>query len=79
MIHAWTHPPLDRSDRRLCIDDLAPGQDLSSKFKPRSEGVKERTLATPITALPAGKLKVSIKDRQGNISEVERTFSVSAP
>jgi hypothetical protein len=35
------------------------------------------TLAKPLTALLKGKLTVSVKDRQGNISRVERRFSVN--
>jgi hypothetical protein len=41
-----------------------------------SDGVWELALATPLTNLPKGKLTVSVKDRQGNTSRIERTFSV---
>jgi hypothetical protein len=60
------------------IDGVAPGQDLAGKFKPKSPGVWELTLNQPITALPRGKLIVAVKDRQGNLNRVERTFSVVA-
>jgi len=33
-------------------------------------------LANPIVDLPRGGLTVSIRDRQGNVTRVERTFSV---
>jgi len=63
----------------FAIDGIAAGEDLSAKFKPKSQGVRELILASPITTMPRGKIKVSIKDRQGNINVVERTFSVAAP
>jgi hypothetical protein len=55
------------------------GQDLGAKFKPASPGVWELKLDKPIAALPRGKLTVSVKDRQGNVSVIERTFSVAGP
>ena len=45
-------------------------------FDQKGDGVWERKLARPITDLPRSKLTVSIKDRQGNVSRVERIFSV---
>ena len=60
----------------FAVDGVAPGHDLAGKFKPGSQGVKELTLATPITEVPKGKLTVSVKDRQGNVARVERTISV---
>jgi hypothetical protein len=33
-------------------------------------------LKTPIAELPKGKIMLAVKDRQGNLSRVERTFSV---
>jgi hypothetical protein len=58
------------------VDGIAAGQNLAAKLKPKSEGVWELALATPLSALPKGKLTVSVKDRQGNTSRIERTFSV---
>jgi hypothetical protein len=40
--------------------------------------VWELKLGKPITDLAKGKLTVSVKDRQGNVSRIERTFSVGA-
>ena len=37
-----------------------------------------RTLARRLTELPKGKLTVSVRDRQGNITRIERTLSVGA-
>jgi hypothetical protein len=58
------------------IGGVEKGTNLASKFKATSPGVWELKLAEPITDLPKGTLTVSVKDRQGNISRVERTFSV---
>jgi hypothetical protein len=33
-------------------------------------------LHKPIAALPKGRLRVSVKDRQGNRTQIERTLSV---
>src|SRR5207244_12175709 len=57
------------------LDGLAAGKNLASKFKVKSPGVWEWTLARPFTDLPRGKLTVSVKDRQGNLTRIERTFA----
>ena len=58
------------------LDGVAAGQNLASKFKAKSPGVWEWALARPLTELPKGKLTVSVKDRQGNVTRIERTFAV---
>ncbi len=58
------------------VDGVEPGQNLASRFKPKSQGVWEMQLAKPMATLARGKVTVSIKDRQGNLSKIERTFSV---
>jgi hypothetical protein len=58
------------------LDGVPAGQNLASKFKPKTDGVWEWALAQSLTELRGGKLTVSVKDRQGNISRIERTFSV---
>jgi hypothetical protein len=62
----------------FAIDGLKPGDDLAAKFKPIGQGIWELKLARPVTKLTAGKLTVSVKDRRGNLSQIERTFSVGA-
>ncbi len=52
------------------------GQNLASKFRPVSQGVWELVLEQPIPKLESGRLTVSVKDRQGNQSRLERSFSV---
>ena len=41
-----------------------------------SQGVWELKLAKPIQALQSGQLMVQVKDRQGNMNRIDRTFSV---
>jgi hypothetical protein len=62
----------------FALDGVPAGQDLAAKFRPKSQGVWELKLTKPVTALPKGKLTVLVKDRQGNTSRIERTFSVGA-
>jgi hypothetical protein len=59
------------------IDGIAAGENLASRFKPASQGVWVWELAKPVANLKDGKLAVSIADRQGNITRIERSFSVS--
>jgi hypothetical protein len=58
------------------VDGTPAGTNLASKFKLKTQGVWELPLAKPITDLAKGKLTVSVKDRQGNVARIERTFSV---
>ncbi len=60
------------------LDGVPAGTNLASKFKVLPEGRWELPLSEPITKLSKGKLTVSVKDRQGNITRIERTFSVAA-
>jgi hypothetical protein len=61
----------------FAIDGAAAGTDLAAKFKQKTQGIWELKLAKPITDVRRGKLTVSVKDRQGNLNKIERTFSVS--
>jgi hypothetical protein len=58
------------------VEGAPAGTNLASKFREKTQGVWELKLAKPITELAKGKLTVSVKDRQGNVSRIERTFSV---
>jgi hypothetical protein len=60
------------------LDGVPAGQNLAAKFKAKTDGVWEWALAQALTELPKGKLTVSVKDLQGNVSRIERTFSVSS-
>ncbi len=71
---------LDMDTFRVTADfalaDTSAGENLAAKFKPTSPGVWELKLDKPITALPKGKMTVSVRDKQGNVTVIERTFSV---
>jgi hypothetical protein len=58
------------------VNGIPAGQNLAAKFQPRSQGVWELTLTRPITELSRGRLEVSVRDRQGNVTRIERTITV---
>jgi hypothetical protein len=58
------------------VDGIAANANLASHYKVKSPGVREWRLATPLTELSGGKLTVSVRDRQGNLSRIERTFAM---
>jgi hypothetical protein len=58
------------------LDGVAAGENLASKFSPGPQGVWAWELSKPLTELKAGKLTVSVRDRQGNETKLARTFSV---
>ena len=60
----------------FAIDGIAAGQNLAVKFRPASQNVWEYRLAAAPSGLEKGTLTVSVKDRQGNVTRIERTFSV---
>ncbi len=60
------------------LDGSEPGTELAGRFKETSPGVRELTLATPVTSLKRGTLTVAVKDRQGNLTRIERTLSVGS-
>ena len=74
----YTGVDLDTFEVRadFALDGHAAGQNLASKFKSKSPGVWEWTLANPLMDLPKGRLTVSVRDRQGNVTRIERTFAV---
>jgi hypothetical protein len=59
------------------IDGVAANENLAKKFKALPDFRWELHLSRPITELPRGKLTVVVKDRQGNATRIERTFSVA--
>jgi len=60
----------------FAINGIAAGRDLSDQFRSKSQGVWELVLDRPMEKLATSTLTVSIKDRQGNETRIERTFSV---
>ena len=60
------------------IDGVAAGKELSSNFRKLSPGVWEWKPSQSVTNLSSGTLSVTIRDRQGNLTRIERTISVSS-
>ncbi len=60
----------------FAIDGASAGENLAQRFQSKAPGVWEWKLTKPLRDLAKGKLTVSVEDRQGNLSRVERTFSV---
>jgi hypothetical protein len=61
----------------FALDGAEAGENLASKFRAKEGGVWEMKLARPLADLPRGRIEVSVKDRQGNTTRIERTFSVA--
>lgn len=71
-------PATFRVTADFSVDGAAAGTDLAGRFRSRTQGVWELSLAKPIADLPRGTLMVAVRDRQGNEAKVVRTFSVRA-
>jgi hypothetical protein len=56
------------------VDGAAAGENLAARFKPMGEGTWQWKLSKPLKSLKPGVLTVSIADRQGNVSRIERTI-----
>ena len=59
------------------VNGLAPGENLAPKFQPLTQGVWELKLNSPSRDLPRAQLIVAVKDKQGNLTRIERSFSVA--
>jgi hypothetical protein len=60
----------------FALDGAAANDNLAPRFKQTSPGVWEFALARPLASGTKGNLTVSVKDRQGNESQIVRRFSV---
>jgi Hydrazine synthase alpha subunit middle domain len=60
----------------FAVNGVEAGKNLADQFRVKSQGVRELVLERPMAKLSSGSLTVSVKDRQGNESRIERTFSV---
>jgi hypothetical protein len=58
------------------IDDMQPGENLAPRLKRAGDGIFEIIFKRPIRSLPRGRLNVSVQDRQGNLTQITRIFSV---
>jgi hypothetical protein len=62
----------------FAVNGVKSGGNLAPRFKPLSQGVWELKLAKPVLNLPSGRLTVSVKDKQGNVSRIDRSFTVQS-
>ena len=71
---------LDRTSFRVTADfaiaGVGAGENLASLFRESGDGIWELALDTPIVAIERGTLTVAVKDQQGNVAQIARTFSV---
>ena len=58
------------------VNGLKSGENLASKFKEITQGVWELKLDPPLKDVASANLSVSVKDRQGNTTTIDRRFSV---
>jgi hypothetical protein len=58
------------------VNGTPAAKDLSGQFRSTSQGVWQLALDRPIAKLAVGNLTVSVSDKKGNVSRIERTFSV---
>lgn len=60
----------------FAVNGLAAGENLASKFQQKTQGVWELKVTQPLAKLLAGQITVSVRDRQGHWSRIERRFRV---
>ena len=60
----------------FAIGGAPAGSNLAGHFVRLADGIWQWKLARPLDSLPGGTLAVSVKDRQGNISTIQRSFSI---
>ena len=58
------------------IDGIAAETNLADRLEPLPNSRWQMKLIRPITSLKQGTLTVTVKDRQGNITRIDRSFSV---
>ena len=63
----------------FALDGVAASENLAPKFKGKTTGVCELALSKPLTETPKRRLTVSVKDRQGNLTRIDRTFNGGTP
>lgn len=57
------------------VNEVAAGDNLAAQFLPVGEGIYELKLVTPVSP-GEHSIVVSVKDRQGNLSTINRSFQV---
>ena len=62
----------------FAVNGIPAGENLASRFTALPDHRWELKLAQPMQRLPRGRLEVTIKDRQGNATRIDRTFSIGS-
>jgi hypothetical protein len=62
----------------FAVNGQAPGIELASFFQETGDSIWTLPLTPAITTLTKGKLTVSVKDLRGNLTQIERTFSIGS-
>ncbi len=60
----------------FAVDGAPAGKNLADKFRLLSQGVWEYRLKTPIADLQSAELTISVRDNEGNLTQIKRSFSV---
>jgi len=60
----------------IAINGRAAGTELASLARPVADGVWAVKLRPALANVPAATVRVSVKDKQGNITRVAQKFSV---
>jgi hypothetical protein len=60
----------------IAIAGRAAGAELASLARPEADGVWVVKLRPALTSVPVATLRVSVKDKQGNVTRVAQKFSV---
>jgi hypothetical protein len=60
------------------IAGVPAGKNLADKFKAKGDGVWELKLDKSVTGSTRRKLTVAVRDKQGNVTRIERTFWIAS-
>ncbi|MFT5523502.1 MAG: hypothetical protein ACI9HK_001449 [Pirellulaceae bacterium] len=60
----------------FAVNGIAPGENLGPQFKSVGDGIYELQLNEPLPSGSKRSISVSVKDRQGNITKIDREFIV---
>lgn len=62
----------------VAINGQAPGTQLAGLFQPVAEGIYAIALTSPMTSVTDAHLHVQVADQQGNVTRVDRNFTIAA-
>ena len=62
--------------RRIVDANIGHERTVVAKFREKTQGVWEWTLSKPLTKWVHGKLTITVADKQGNVTKIERSLSM---